>query len=66
MNTHTQEHKPLRSFVCNVLFGLHRKAIGQLEKEGGREGRGVLVNMLFVSAPITVLLKRGDSDQNDW
>lgn len=48
------------------------KAIGQLEKEtegerrrdggweGGR-GEGVLVNMLFVSAPITVSLKQGDS-----
>lgn len=31
--------------------------------EGGQEegGEGVLVNMLFVSAPITVSLKQGDS-----
>lgn len=54
-----QEHKPLRSFVCNVLFGLCWKAIGQREKETGeRGGGGGLVNMLFVSAAITVLLKR--------
>lgn len=42
-----------------MLFGLCWKAIGQLEKETGGERRGGgLVNMLFVSAAITVLLKR--------
>lgn len=45
------------------------KAIGQLEEETGGEmqggeeggGEGVLVNMLFVSAAITVSLMQGES-----
>ncbi len=38
VHTRAQEHKPLRSFVCNVLFGLHWKAIGQLDEETGERG----------------------------
>lgn len=51
-----------------MLLGLRWRAIGQLEEEtqGEREGRRVLVNMLFVSAPITVPLKRGIGTIGRW
>lgn len=65
MHIQAEQHNLLRSFVCNVLFTSllesHRSAReGERGREGGETegGTGLLVNMLFVSAPITVSLEQ--------